>query len=255
MGKLRVILAVAVCLSLAGVAQALPRVDAQEAGSNVLTEGTPFDTFEPGDGVTTAVSKVLAGGETLTITPMHAPTSSGVGTPEFQDRNRNSKIATQGSTSSRADGLYDNARVSIIGGWNDITKVPRMQIEFAGLAPVTAYGVRIGAYNVYNVLTHQIITPTAGTTGPTATLVHGLPIPMGTYDQSVADVWTTSPIGTLTLNYDWDVARWAAYAAGMPGGTYQSETTAQLGYIELLPEPATMSMLALGALALIRKRR
>ena len=247
MGKLNVILAVAVCLSLAGVAQALPRVDAQESGSNIQAG---MDEFAPGDGVTTAVSQVLSGGEVLTMTPKII---AGVGTPEFQDRNRNGLIATQGSTSSYADALYDNARVSIIGGWADTSKVPCMGIEISGLAPMTAYGVRIGAYNVWNVLIHQIISPAAGTTGPTVPFVHGYQVPATAYESTVAFVYTTSPIGTMTINYDWDVAAYTAYEAANPG--YQAETAANLGFIELLPEPATMSMLALGALALIRKRR
>ena len=210
-----------------------------------------FEEVATGDGVLTPHVQTMASGAVLTMTPLCLTAN---GTPEFQDRDRVSKIATDGSTSSRALALYDNVRVSIVGGWADVTKVPANQIEIAGLAPNTSYNLRIGAYNVW-ALIHQIITPANGTVGPVATLVHGKPnVPMATLDSSVANDYITNAAGVLTVIYAWDDVAYANHLAQIDP-TLQAETSANIGYIELTPEPATMCLLALGGLAILRKRR
>jgi hypothetical protein len=241
-----------VCLSLAGAAyaQALEAMDLQEGPkpANVLAG---FEEVATGDGVTVPHVQTLAGGRVLTMTPQII---LGTGTPEFQDRDRTSKIATDGSTSSRALGLYDNVRVSIIGGWANTDLVPANDIEIAGLAPNTAYDLRIGAYNVW-ALIHQKITPINGTTGPVATLVHGLPnVPMATMDSSVMNTYTTDATGNLTVRYEWDRQAYLDHLVNVDP-TLQAETSANIGYIELTPEPASLCLLAMGGLALLRRRR
>ncbi|MHC4716674.1 MAG: PEP-CTERM sorting domain-containing protein, partial [Planctomycetota bacterium] len=186
----------------------------------------------------------LASGHTMTLT---ARTDTAVATA-FHARNRS---YMDDGACPRGPALYDNIRVS--GDWGNIDEIPVMGIDIAGLDATTAYPLRIGSFSVYKDV-HEILRPAGGTSGPTISYVtENPPTPVAEFDRSILGTYTTDDQGVLSVELVWDRAGYLEALRTNP--TLDADTQALLCYVEVIPEPFTLGLLAVGGLAVLRRRR
>ena len=157
-----------------------------------------------------------------------------------------------------ADAVYDMQRNNS-GTWGVIQggDIPVIEVDIAGLAPSTAYDLYIGSMSVYREL-YQLVRPARGSIGPTIASADA-PFPAFKGDNEVNGIYTTTAQGVLSVDVVWDqAAAFAAFQAHVAGGgnpaNFPCDTQAVVSYL-VIPEPMTMSLLGLGALALIRRRK
>ena len=237
---MRLLTVLVVTLALAGVAHAqLLAVDVEPATNHGTQPG--FDSF-----VVTAVatqSFVTSGGYTVTLT---CTTDAGSAGPS--PSNKGSKDPANGFPRNLA--MYDMMRNNATT-WGDVyTDVPVIEVDIAGLQPETEYPLLIGSISVYREL-YQLVRPMRGTTGPTLVSADA-PFPLVLGDNEVEGNYTTNANGILSVDVVFDQA--AAQAAVAGGEPNYQDTQAVVSYL-MIPEPMTMSLLALGGLALIRRRK
>jgi len=196
--------------------------------------------------IVTAVASqsfVTSGGQTVTLT---CTTDAGSASPS--PSNKGSKDPLNGFP--RNLGMYDMMRNNA-ATWGDVyTDIPVIEVDIAGLQPDTEYPLLIGSISVYREL-FQLVRPARGSTGPVLTSADA-PFPVVLGDNEVEGNYTTTAAGVLSVDVVFDQAAAQAFvAAGAPN--YQ-DTQAVISYL-MIPEPATLSLLALGGLMAIRRRR
>ena len=186
---------------------------------------------------------VTSGGQTVTIT---AATDAGNANPSSS--NKGSKDPSNGFP--RPQGMYDMVRNNA-ANWGDIyTDIPVLEVDIAGLQPETSYPLLIGSISVYREL-FQLVRPARGSTGPVV-LSQDAPFPLVLGDNEIEAPYTTTAAGVLSVDVVFDQAAAQAWEALNPGATV--DTQAVISYI-MIPEPMTLSLLALGGLMAIRRRR
>ena len=229
-----------VILGMAGLSQAaLLAVDC-EPGTNYGTQ-PGFDSMVCDLG-TVPIVFATSGGQTVTITP-----STDAGTATLSASNKGSKDPGNGFPRNLA--MYDMVRNNASNWGNVNADIPVLELDIAGLQPETEYPLLIGSLSVYREL-FQIVRPMRGTTGPTLVSADA-PFPQVLGDCEVEGLYTTDAAGVLSVDVVFDQAAAQAFVAG---GGISVDTQAVISYI-MIPEPATLSLLALGALAAIRRRR
>ena len=235
---LTVILAVA-AIACVAQGQAILAVDCEPTANHGTQAG--FDSMLC-DGATPIVF-VTSGGYTVTITP-----STDQGAATLSASNKGSKDPSNGFP--RPQGMYDMVRNNA-ANWGDIqTDIPVLEVDIAGLQPETSYPLLIGSISVYREL-FQKVRPARGSTGPVV-LSQDAPFPLVLGDNEIEAPYTTTAAGVLSVDVVFDQAAAQAWEALNPGATV--DTQAVISYM-MIPEPMTLSLLALGGLMAIRRRR
>lgn len=240
--------AVLVVLALSVSAQAaVLELDLQPTGILLQAGWTEID---PPPGGAAAVAYTV-GAYTVTLTPAYDDLgTAGVHEARFANKDRNNKMTDPASP--RDNALYDYVRVEVaIDGVVQNTSAalpvaPVMQIDIEGLAPNTAYPVRIGSFDMWN-HQHLLVRAAGGTTGAGYGVETYGPTdhPINEMDCSNVGTFTTNGAGLLEIE--------AAYNHALRDA--DDDPQAIVNYIEVVPEPMTMSFLALGGLALLRRKR
>ena len=244
-----------VTLALAGVAQAsyLLAVDMNPIGAPAQAGFDAMTVLSlPANG-----PFVTSGGYTITLTAANDTTHAFVGTAS----NKQSKVPA-GNTFQWNDAAYDMYRCDAVRDtlydpytyFGDVYSVgtPHIQIDIEGLDADTEYPLMVGTQTVYVKPLFAMVRPRGGTTGPT---IHtaDYPFPQVVPDNTIQGNWTTDSNGKLSVDLCYDTQAGIDWVeAGNPN--HGVDTQAVLGYL-VIPEPMTMSLLALGGLALIRRRK
>ena len=236
------VLAIAVViLGMAGLSQAaLLAVDCEPTANHGTQAG--FDSMICDLGPVPIVF-ATSGGQTVTISP-----SYDVGTGTLSASNKGSKDPLNGFPRNLA--MYDMVRNNS-AQWGVVgPDIPVLELDIAGLQPETEYPLLVGSLSVYREL-FQLVRPARGSTGPVLTSQDTVfPLVLG--DNEVEGNYTTTAAGVLSVDVVFDEAAALAWRVANPGGTV--DTQAVISYL-MIPEPATLSLLALGGLMAIRRRR
>ena len=245
----KVLAIAAVILGVAGLSQAAPifSVDLENSG---LTQPGFESWVVSGTGSPNPVSFTTASGHQITLTP------SGVGpATAFNISSKDKTTDPDYAASPMRLAMGDYVRVQPDPWYADPigADTPTMTVEIDNLAANTAYTVHSGNMNPYR-NTYAVISPTNGTTGA---VLHWAPLnpPAMTADplDKTYDLdYTSNAEGLLTYDITWDKAAWMLDEGLYP---HTAENEVEVAFIQLIPEPATMSLLALGGLMAIRRRR
>ena len=228
-------------LALAGIANAqLLAVDCEPAANHGTQAG--FDSMVCSGLIPETF--VTSGGQTVTLT---ATTDQGTATPSAS--NKGSKDPANGFPRNLA--MYDMFRNNA-DQWGVLPNgdIPVIEVDISGLQPETEYPLLVGSLSVYREL-FQLVRPARGTTGPVLTSQDTIfPVVLG--DNEVEGNYTTTAAGVLSVDVVFDEAAALAWRVSNPGATV--DTQAVISYL-MIPEPMTLSLLALGGLMAIRRRR
>lgn len=254
---MRLLTVLAVTLALAGVAQAqvttVFKVEMQPSGGTPVSQAG-FEIWAAAPSGTGAISFTTAGGQTITLTPSLASGPNGSTVSFTATDKKTDADYTDGAPREYAIQDYFRCQAVPWGIGND-TVIPRVSVEITGLVANTAYGCRIGNMNPYRNVWVEA-QPTLGTTGVyTEHVALNPPALHATdpIDHSYQLSYTSDGVGQLHFDLTWDRAQWTQDPVNYPG---QPEHEVEIAYMILqVPEPMTMSLLALGGLALIRRRR
>ena len=236
---------VVVGVSLVLISSAQAAVLAIDFGAPDQLQLAGYEPFSLAVAGSTTQTEVY-GAYTVTLTAL---ADSGL-SPRFQARNRNGGLTPPASPDDNILVDYIRCETTIntrdqVGGNQ---QMPVTRVEIAGLSASTTYGVTIGAWDPWGAPgpNPQILRAGPGTTGsPLSQVWTGAPEPANAGDYSASGSFTTDGAGVLTVELAYDMANW----------NVDSDPQAILGYMAIIPEPATMSLLGLGALALLRRRR
>ena len=230
-------------LALAGVAQA--QIFSVDFENSALTQ-PGFESWVLAASSANPVSFTTSTGHVITMTP--SGTGDAGTTWAISSKNKTTDPDYAASPMRLAMGDYFRVQPSPWANPNDIA---RLTVEIAGLAADTAYTVHAGSMNPYR-NQFSVINPANGTTGATLHWAVYNPPAMTAdpLDKTFDLNYTSNGAGLLTFDMDWDKAAWL-----VNGDPAQTENEVPLAFIQLIPEPATMSLLALGGLMAIRRRR
>ena len=159
--------------------------------------------------------------------------------------------------------MRDGFRAEKFSGTTVITKsvagydneIPILKVEVTGLAVSTQYTLEVASWDAFIVNAHyQILRPTSGsgTTGPTVPyqVRGGSSTPVyapADFEATASGVFTTSATGLLTFDIVYDQAA--------SNNTSDPQAWLNAMIITQVPEPATMALVLLGGLGVLRRRR
>jgi hypothetical protein len=197
----------------------------------------------------------LPSGLSVTLTTTQ---DAGTGNPSPSDKSSKIPVApAPGYAYPLQDAVYDMMRCNAQTWGSVFTDIPVIEVDIAGLAPSTQYDLYIGSMSVYREL-YQLVRPARGSAGPVL-ISADAPFPAFPGDNEVNGLYTTTAQGVLSVDVVFDqAAAQAAFNAHVAGGgnpqNFPCDTQAVVSYL-VIPEPMTLSLLGLGGLALLRRRK
>ena len=174
-------------------------------------------------------------------------------TPNMESRDRQSKLTAPTSPDDNILIDYIRAQTALNVRWDvdpNVPQIPVLDIAVADLDALTEYEVRAGALDMSGSdgPNPQILRPAGGTTGPSISWSWVKVEPTMDNEYSAVGMYTTDAAGVLNVQvaFDFASADWEDRKA---------DPMAICSYLDIVPEPATLALLAMGSLAAVRRRR